>query len=271
MCAQLVIGLAQVWSGRTKEQSLHHAEKLVQKAKNADIIVFPEYLMFDPTGVPGRLYLFSAESLNGPWVKSFQRMAREKSTYVLTTLFEKSGEERRVYNTAILINDAGEVIGIYRKTHLFDAYGYRESRIIKPGEKLSGVYDVKGVKVGIAICFELRFPEIFRSLALTGAELVLEPMAWYRGHLKEEMLIALAKARAHENTIFIATSSLAGENFVGRSIIASPYGHIIADAGPWENYLEQQIDTKDITDSRKILPLLDLRRPELYQYLVKEK
>ncbi len=260
----LVVGLAQVEGARTKEHSLRRAERILERVREADIVVFPEYLMFDPTGVPGRLYIFSAEGLDGAWIGFFQDKARELGIHILTTMFEKSEEERRVYNTAVMVNEKGEIIGTYRKTHLFDAYGYRESRVIKPGDRLSGIIDVKGVRTGIAICFELRFPEIFRRLALMGAQLVLVPMAWYRGHLKEEMLVSLAKARAHENTLFIATSSLAGQSFVGRSMIVHPEGYIMVDAGPTENYVEQEINVDDIERVRKKLPLLEMRRTDLY-------
>ena len=265
MTRELTIGLAQVKGCRTKEHSLKKAVKTAEKMRDADIIVYPEYLMFDPTGVPGRLYLFSAETLDGPWVHTFSKMAREKSVYILTTMFEKIMDNRRVYNTAVLINDVGEVIGAYRKTHLFDAYDYRESRVIKQGNELSGIYDVRGIKIGLAMCFELRFPEVFRASALRGAEAILVPMAWYKGHLKEEMLKTMIQARAHENTVYIATSSLVGENFVGRSMIAHPYGHVLIDAGPWENYVEQKISTEEIMEVRKALPLLQLRRRELYK------
>ncbi len=265
MTRELTIGIAQVRAGRTKEFGIKQAEKIMNKIKKAEVIVFPEYLMLDPTGLPARIFLFTAEKIDGPWTKKFIEFAKKKSVYVITTLFEKIVDDRRVYNTAIVINPLGEIIGIYRKTHLFDAYGFHESKLFKPGPALPPVIEIAGIPSSLAICFDLRFPELFRAPAVKGAEIIYLPMAWYKGPMKEEMLKFLMQSRAHENTIYMVNSDLTGESFVGRSMIVHPLGHIMVDAGLDENYIEHTIDLDEIKYVRKILPLLELRRTDIYK------
>lgn len=261
--ARIRIGVLQVAPRSSKTETLRVVEKLLESARDPSLIVTPEYLMLDPTGLPREKVYEEAEDLEGSWLGFFKDKARGLGACIAATLFEKSGDGR-VYNTLAFIDKNGSIKAVYRKTHLFDAYGYRESSFTAPGDRLFQPTDLCGVKVGAAICFELRFPEIFRTQALSGAEVIVVPSAWYKGPLKEETLRFLAQARAHENTVYLVVASNPGRNFVGRSMIVNPMGVVKLDLGPGERYEEYEIDTGEIEEARKVLPVLKLRRPSLY-------
>jgi predicted amidohydrolase len=114
------------------------------------------------------------------------------------------------------------------------------------------------------VCFELRFPEVFRIHGARGAELVIVPAAWYRGDGKEEALRVLAQARAHENGYYVAVSAHYGSRFTGRSIVVNPLGLVEVDAGWGDRYVEHQLDKSMVEEARRLYPLLELRRTDLY-------
>ncbi|MFN7105878.1 MAG: nitrilase-related carbon-nitrogen hydrolase, partial [Pyrobaculum sp.] len=199
-------------------------------------------------------------------VERLAAIAKTTGGHVAGAFLER-GSRPRVYNTTVLVDSSGSVVGTYRKTHLFDAYSYRESDFVEAGGELSGVYVVRGVRVGFAVCFELRFPEVFRELALGGAELVAVPAAWYAGPLKEETLQLLARARAVENGMYVAVAALWGQRFTGRSMVVDPYGVVLAELGTGERYREVEIDPALVEEARRVVPTLRLRRPQLYKRL----
>jgi predicted amidohydrolase len=261
--AVLRIGLVQLRARRSKSESREAIKALLERSRvEADLIALPEYAMFDPTGVPPEHVAREAEQLDGPWVDFISWLAGQYSAYVVATLFEAG--PRKPYNTAIVVSPGGSVVYTYRKLHLFDAYGYRESSYFTPGSTAPKPVEVKGVKLGIAICFDIRFPELFRLYALQGAQLAVVPSAWYRGPLKEEILRFLAQARAHENTMYVALPVLYGERFTGRSMLVNPLGVVEVDAGPGERYVEGIIDTSTVEQARKELPVLRLVRGDVY-------
>lgn len=242
-------------------------EKVVQLAKssNPDLLLLPEYSLFDPTGLPPEEVYQRAVSLED-YVERLAAIAKTTGGHVAGAFLER-GSRPRVYNTTVLVDSSGSVVGTYRKTHLFDAYSYRESDFVEAGGELSGVYVVRGVRVGFAVCFELRFPEVFRELALGGAELVAVPAAWYAGPLKEETLQLLARARAVENGMYVAVAALWGQRFTGRSMVVDPYGVVLAELGTGERYREVEIDPALVEEARRVVPTLRLRRPQLYKRL----
>ncbi len=259
----LRVGILQLSASSNKNESASRLRSLLSTARiEADILVMPEYTMFDPTGLKREQIMEDAEALDGPWVEMLKKIASEYNSFVVGHLFEKT--EKKLYNTIIVIDPHEELKAIYRKTHLFDAYGYRESSVFDKGDSLSPIVNIKGFNLAIAVCFELRFPEIFRTYALQGADIIAVPSAWYRGPLKEETLAFLARSRAHENTVYVAVSALYGENFTGRSMVIDPYGVVIVDAGIGQRYVEVEVSKQVIAEARKTLPVLKLRRPNLY-------
>lgn len=256
-----MIGILQFGSSKDKERNLGEINSLIKRC-DADLVVVPEYAMFDISRAAPNEVIWAAEPLDGPFTCGLCKVAREHSTYLVAGIIERDREG--VYNTAALISPGGEVIGCYRKIHLFDAYGYMESQYFKPGNKPSEIFDIGKLRIAMAICFDMRFPELFRIYALRGADLIAVPSAWFRGPLKEETLAFLARARAHENTVYIALAAQYGENFTGRSMLIDPFGVVAADLGIGEKYIEMSIDLGYLNDVRKMLPILKLRRKDIY-------
>ncbi|ACB40192.1 carbon-nitrogen hydrolase family protein [Pyrobaculum neutrophilum] len=257
------LGIAQISPGR-----LEAVGQLVGRSE-PDLLLLPEYTNFDPTGLPPEEVWRRAATLED-FVGLIGRLAAELGAYVAGGFLER-GPRPRVYNTTVLVDPGGRAVGIYRKTHLFDAYGYRESEFVEPGVELSQVYAVRGAKVAFAVCFELRFPEVFRELALAGAEVAAVPAAWYAGPLKEETLHLLARTRAVENGIYVAVSALWGPRFTGRSLVVNPFGVVEAELGAGERYRQVSIDLRLVEEARKTVPTIYLRRPRLYRRLCVEQ
>ena len=260
------IGIIQLKARYSKSESLKSLVKMIEKS-NSRIIVSPEYSMFNPTGLTPKTVALGAEDLEGEWISTLRKKAKEKSSCIITGFFEKHKE--KPYNSVVVIDDSGDIAGIYRKTHLFDALGYRESKYFTPGDKLFNPIKTCGIKIGLSICFEIRFPEIIRVQVLRGAEAVIIPSAWYRGIGKEEQYEFLARARAHENGIWIIAPILYGDSFTGRSMVIDPLGVKRLDLGYGEKIIEYTVNTEEIGVARSKLPLLQLRRPELYRDLIK--
>ncbi|ABO07640.1 carbon-nitrogen hydrolase family protein [Pyrobaculum calidifontis] len=230
-----------------------------------DLILLPEYSNFDPTGLPPEEVYQRADELQ-TFADKLARIAAEAGAYVAGAFLER-GPKPKVYNTTLLVDPSGKVRGLYRKTHLFDAYEYRESAFVEPGGELSPVYEVKGARVAFAVCFELRFPEVFRELALASAQIALVPAAWYAGPLKEETLHVLARARAIENGMYVAVAALYGQRFTGRSLVVNPFGVVEAELGVGERYRVVELDLSLVEKARETVPTLRLRRPQLYKRL----
>ena len=259
------MALLQLSASRGKEESRERIRRLVESVARyePDLVVLPEYSMFDPTGLSVEEVYSGAEPLEGEWTRFFMGLVEEYGFHIVYTMFERREGYSKAFNTAVLLGPKGFLL-VYRKTHLFDALGYRESSVFEAGDRLSGVAEVRGFRVGLAVCFELRYPEVFRSLALRGADLVVVPAGWYRGPVKEEQLLFLARARAHENTLYVAVSALYGDRFTGRSLLVDPYGIVRVDAGAGEKAVVAEVSREELEEARRALPLLGLRRPELY-------
>ena len=259
----LIVNVIQLQARRSKKDSLEAVKSLVRRS-TGELIVLPEYAMFDPTGVDADTIYYESETLDGVWIGTLRDLAVELGSCIIGSLFERSPQPPRVYNTIVFIDKNGSIRRVYRKTHLFDALGYRESSFTLPGSEAPEPLDFCGLRLGYAICFEIRYPELFRLQALRGAEAFVVPSAWYMGHGKEESYRFLAQARAHENTAYLIGSVLFGERFTGRSLVVDPYGVVIAEAGFGERIVEAILDPAVLEEARRRLPLLELRRNDLY-------
>lgn len=256
--------MVQFASGLNKLGNVERVRRLVKRVE-ADLVILPEYSMFVPDGLsPEEVYALS-ESLSGPFVQELSRLAEEFSSYVLAPVLERSETPPKVYNTSTLISPRGAVVATYRKLHLMDALGVRESTYVVPGDGPSPIVEVAGARVAVAVCFDLRFPELFRLYALAGAEVVAVPAAWYRGPLKEEALHVLARARAIENTVYVAVANQYSDRFTGRSTAVDPLGVPLVDLGVGERYAEVVLDLDYLEEVRRQLPLLSLRREDVYE------
>lgn len=255
------IGISQLSSTTDKNENLRKIRQVIDKS-SADVVIFPEYAMADLSLVSPDKVREIAEPLDGPFISTVSEFAAKKSMYVIINFFEKEGQ--RIFNTNALISSKGEVLGTYSKTHLFDAYSFKESLFFSPGKRPSPVFDIKGIKIAMSICFDIRFPELYRIYAINGAEITFISAAWFKGPLKEETLAFLARTRAHENVFFVVVASHYGQNYVGRSMVVDPYGVVVSELGFGEKYAEVEIDADHVLEARNVLPLLKLRRTDLY-------
>jgi predicted amidohydrolase len=165
----------------------------------------------------------------------------------------------------VTTNENGEIINVYRKTHLYDAFGYKESASVQPSDNPFKIFDFHGLKFGVMVCYEVRFPEIARTMALKGADAILIPSAWVKGYNKEDHWLTLIKARALENTVYIATSNQIGNIYTGITSCVDPLGVIIHRMNETEGFIVGEISKQRIIEARMVLPTLIQRNNKLYE------
>jgi len=245
-------------------QKEHNLRKILQFLDNSDcdLNVFPEYIMGVNDRSLTREYVERiAEPINGDFVSSILEKSREKGVAVVFTMFLK--EDGKIYNAAIFANK-GKILSIYKKIHLFDAFGYKESSIFTPGIKPT-IVSYKGCRIGLAVCFDLRFPELFRFMRLKGASMFIVPSAWYKGKYKLLQWFSLIQSRAHENGCYIIAVNQVGRFFTGHSLIASPLGYIVVDLGEEEKEFSVELDLNEVEEARKNFRLGYLWKGHLYR------
>ena len=212
---------------------------------------------------PSKLSSLS-ETINGDFVKTVAQAAKKNSIQVVGTFYEKSKKKNRVYDTSFLVNKSGKIISKYRKIHLYDAFGFRESDKITPGSKIASPIRTSVGKLGMLICYDLRFPEMSRSLAAAGSEILVAPSAWVKGKSKEEHWIIINKTRAIENGCYVIAPDQVGNIYCGRSIVVDPFGKILLDMKKRQGIGIANISLEKVKQTRKTLPLLKNRRLDLY-------
>ena len=247
----------QLRATQSKNENLLRVITSIESIEHCDLVVFPEYCMGYPTGTLTRDYLLDiAEPLNGEFVEEIRKKSGEEELAVVLPIHEKS--DSAIFNTAVII-DRGKVLGSYRKVHLFDALGFRESDLFRSGS--SGVlFTISGITLGIATCYDIRFPELLKAQVMAGARGVVVPAAWFRGPLKEEQWQTLLMARAQENTSYMIAVGNANEAFVGRSMVVNPLGVKVLDLGTGDRIGYFELDDNEVTEARKILPVIEQSR-----------
>lgn len=264
-----VIAIAQCGSSEEPEDNLHKAELFCREGyeKNVQFMVFPEYFMtYYP--MDRKEYYKRAQSLDGPFVREMKKLAGKYRQWILFGMNERPERKSsgKCFNTAVLIDDKGAVCSVYRKAHLFDAFSWQESEDTMPGDALHDPVDTPFGKIGLGICYDLRFPEPSRIQALKGAEMLVYPSAWVNGPDKFMQWETLLRARAIENGVFtVGCCHYSREHYMGRSLAFDPFGRKIAEGGPGEELIVLSADIDDADRIRKQIPALDNRRTDLYQ------
>jgi deaminated glutathione amidase len=201
--------------------------------------------------------------------------ARRHGIYLHAGTFaEQVDGDDRVRNTAVVFDPEGEIIATYRKIHMFDVTldgvaSYQESATVAPGDEIV-TFDLDGVTVGLATCYDLRFPEIFRILALRGAEVIVLPAAFTMMTGKDHWEV-LIRARAIENQLYMVASAQFGPNLpgkwcYGRSMIVDPWGTVLATAPDLESVITAVVDRNHIQAIRRQIPSLANRQPNAYRW-----
>jgi predicted amidohydrolase len=252
---EVKIAMVQMASAEDKLENLKKILRFIHMLpEEVDIAIFPEYTMSYPEkGLTREHVKAISEHVDGSFVKEVSRAAAAKKIWLIINLYER--EAGNVYNTNLVLNQEGKVVAKYRKIHLFDILGYKESEIFNSGNSIT-TFNCKGLKFGLAICHDIRFPELFRSMAMKGVETFLVSSAWFAGPLKEYQWHILGQARALENVAFLVNVNNAARPFVGMSYVADPYGVVRLNLGIGEKMGFFAINPSEIKQARKLLPLI---------------
>ncbi|MFN8217647.1 MAG: carbon-nitrogen hydrolase family protein [Solirubrobacterales bacterium] len=266
------VAAIQLNSTGEKERNLERAEQLVRAAAadGAELLALPEKWNLLSGGEE---LLAGAEPLDGPSLGAARGWARELGVHLLAGSICERGAGEKGSNTSVLIGPGGEDLAVYRKIHMFDVdaggVSYRESAHESPGEEIVTA-SLGEIELGLAVCYDLRFPELFRVLALAGARLVALPSAFTTATGRDHWEVLL-RARAIEDQVFMLAPNQVGTappyyDSFGHSAIVDPWGRLLAVAGPGECFVAADLDFAEQDRVRRSLPALANRRPEAYAH-----
>jgi predicted amidohydrolase len=263
--------LVQMKSSVNKEQNLAYSLELINEAAKdkARLICFPEFQMAysPPEQKPEALHKI-AEKIKGNFVSTLSYSAKQNKINVIATIYEiinTNKQNHKVFDTAIIINDLGKLKSVYRKIHLYDALGFKESKKLVAGSIIERPTRTSVGNLGLLICYDMRFPEISRILTVNGASILASPSAWVAGFMKQEHWEIMVKARAIENGVYIIAPNQVGNIYCGHSMVIDPFGSTLADMGNREGIEIIDIDSSRIDTIRRTLPLLMNRRTDVYK------
>ena len=227
--------------------------------RGARLVAFPEYSSYfvDPFDVSLAEH---AQDIDGPFVAALIELAASRGVHIVAGLVERAGDGKRVRNAVVAVDGTG-VLARYRKLHLYDAFGQRESDWVEAGELGEPeTFEIDGMRFGLMTCYDLRFPEVGRLLADAGADVFVVPAEWVRGPLKEHHWRTLIHARAIENTVFVAAADHPPPLGVGHSMIVDPQGVELACVGIATDIAVAHLDRDAVARVRRVNPSLRLRR-----------
>jgi deaminated glutathione amidase len=261
------VALCQVNSRHDRAANLGAASELLAAAAaaGADLAVLPEYVDYlGPSELEPK-----PEPVDGEFGGYFAEAAKRLDMWVLAGSFHESGpDDRHTYNTSLLFNRAGQLAATYRKVHLFDVHipgrvSHQESDRVAAGSQTT-VVDIEGVLVGLSICYDLRFPELYRRLAVAGATVLLVPAA-FTAHTGRDHWEVLLRARAIENQCFVAAAGQIGDHepgrsCYGRSMVIDPWGTVLAQVPDQTGIAVLELDIGRLNRIRQEVPSLANRR-----------
>lgn len=268
------VGLVQLTSTEDRSRNLEVAERLVRgaAAAGAGLVVLPE--MFAVLGPP-EIRRAAAEPLDGPTFRWAEALARELGLHLLAgSILEAVPDEARHFNTSCLFDPEGRRAALYRKIHLFDCTfpgaAFQESATALAGDTPTMADLPGGPRLGLSICYDLRFAELFRILALQGADLVALPAAFTERTGRDHWEV-LVRARAIENQVFMLAAGQVGAStksmrWYGRSMVVDPWGVVLAQAPDRECFVCADLDLDAQQEIRRTLPALPNRRPQAYRW-----
>ncbi|HEV7614689.1 MAG TPA: carbon-nitrogen hydrolase family protein [Solirubrobacterales bacterium] len=264
------VAAVQLNSNGDKARNLATAERLVRAAAadGAELVALPEKWNLLAAGEE---LLAGAESLDGPSLTAARGWAADLGIHLLAGSIAELGDGEKASNTSVLIAPDGQDLAVYRKIHMFDVdaggVSYRESEHERPGTEIVTA-PVGELIVGLSVCYDLRFPELFRILALRDARLLAVPSAFTRATGRDHWEVLL-RARAIENQAFVLAPNQAGAaaphfDSYGHTAIVDPWGRILASAAAGECFVAAELDLAAQDEVRESLPALANRRPQAY-------
>jgi predicted amidohydrolase len=257
------VSVCQMNARDDRDQNLAVARGLLDRAAaaGADLAVLPEYVDYlgRAEGAP------KPEPADGEFAEFFATAARELGIWVHAGSFHEAGpDENRTFNTSLIFNPAGRRVAAYRKIHLYDVeiagrVSYQESRTVAPGDE-TVVADIAGVPTGLSICYDLRFPELYRRLAVAGAKVLVVPAAFMM-HTGRDHWEVLLRARAIENQCYVVAAGQIGDHepnrtCFGRSMVIDPWGTVIAQAPDTVGVITADLGLDRLETIRQELPSL---------------
>ena len=225
----------------------------------SNLLVLPEYASaYDSHGVGPE----HAEPLDGPFVTLLRARARKHGIAAIAGVTLPGTDGVRAVNALVVVDGSGELTGVYRKVHLYDAFGYRESERLEPGPADADPVTLRlgGLTFGVLTCYDLRFPESARRLVDAGADVLVYPAAWVAGPLKADHWRTLLQARAIENTAVVIGVGMAGDSVTGRTLLVGPDGVVGLEMGEEQAYRTVDLDPAPLAAVRKTNPSLANRR-----------
>ncbi|MFI9486785.1 carbon-nitrogen hydrolase family protein [Promicromonospora sp. NPDC052451] len=225
----------------------------------SNLLVLPEYASaYDPRGVGPE----HAEPLDGPFVTLLRDRARRHGIAVVAGVTLPGSDGVRAANALVVVDGSGELAGVYRKVHLYDAFGYRESERLEAGPADADPVTLRlgGLTFGVLTCYDLRFPESARRLVDAGADVLVYPAAWVAGPLKADHWHTLLRARAIENTAVVIGVGMTGKGVVGRTLLVGPDGVVGLEMGEEQAYRTVDLDPAPLAAVRATNPSLANRR-----------
>jgi predicted amidohydrolase len=268
------LACVQLTSGTDKAANLEKAERLVAQAaaSGADVVALPE--KWNAIGDPEALHAAAETIEDGESVAAMRRWVKQHGVSLVGgSITERREGREKLSNTSLVFDPDGELVATYRKIHLFDVevggHVYRESEAEEPGVE-SVVAEVEGWPVGLTVCYDVRFPELYRILALEGALLATVP-AHFTLHTGKDHWHLLLRARAVENGFYVAAPAQIGVTGIGRpsygrSLIVDPWGTIVAQAPDDETVISADLDQRRVEEVRRQIPSLANRQPEAYRW-----
>jgi predicted amidohydrolase len=256
-----------------KEENLATAERLIRDATSvgAELVALPE--LWSCHGLE-KVYRENAEPVPGPTTGFLSGLAGELDIWVLGgSILESEPRAGRLFNTSTLFDSSGELVAVYRKIHLFDVKSpdreYLESRLIAPGSEIATA-KVGSTTLGLTVCYDLRFPELYRLLALRGAEILAVPAAFTLQTGKDHWELLL-RARAVENQAYVIAPAQWGQKAdgrwtYGRSMIVDPWGTVLTTCPDQDGFALATLDLDYLDRFRADFPALANRRPETYNW-----
>jgi deaminated glutathione amidase len=266
--------VVQLNSGDDVERNLETAERLVRAAAadGAELVGLPE--KWNLLG-SGKALLAAAEPLDGPTLSAARSWARELEIHLLCgSIAERAEGEEPLFNTSVLVGPEGADLAVYRKIHMFDVevggVSYRESEYERGGEEIVIATVADGARIGLTVCYDLRFPELYRILAVRGARVIAVPSAFTFPTGRDHWEVLL-RARAIENQAFLIAPNQVGEapphyRSWGHSAIVDPWGTLLAVAPDEECFVAAELDFAAQDEVREKLPSLANRRPQTYRW-----
>ncbi|WP_433517871.1 carbon-nitrogen hydrolase family protein [Nonomuraea sp. CA-143628] len=261
----MLVTVGQFGATTDKPANLEAATALIEQAaaQGSQLIVLPENAMYSNSDVTADI-VSETEPLDGPFATTIGALAKKHGIAVVAGMTEApTGGSGKPSNTVIAVDSGGDLVGVYRKVHLYDAFGYRESDRVQAHKPEPLIFTLGDLTFGVMTCYDLRFPEMARFLVDAGAEALVVPAAWVAGPAKEDHWITLARARAIENTAYVIACGQTGSNYTGHSSVVDPMGQIAASAGEAPGVASAVIGAERVKTVRAKNPSLTNRRFEV--------